>query len=103
MMPRAPAAMALSTYRLPSVVPPFMATKIEPGRTRRESYSMPVMGWEEEPEEPTAVISAMRSGQSMSVVIVDGDNDVGSDLGPLETVFTCEQRAKQILYLPPPS
>ena len=43
-MPSAPAARALSMYRFPSVVPPFIATKTEPGRTRRESYSMPVMG-----------------------------------------------------------
>ena len=71
MKPSAPAARALSMYRLPSVEPPFIATKTEPGLMRRESYSMPVMGSEESPDAPTAVISAARSFQFMSEVIVD--------------------------------
>ena len=70
MMPSAPAAMALSTYLFPSVDPPFMATKTEPGRTRRESYSMPVMGASELPVAPTAVISSVSSFQFMSRSIV---------------------------------
>src|SRR5271157_1850100 len=40
-MATAPAAMAWSMNRLPSLVSPFMATKTVPGRTRRESYSTP--------------------------------------------------------------
>ena len=71
MMPSAPAAMALSTYLLPSVDPPFMATKTEPGRTRRESYSMPVIGASEAAGcayRPS--ISSVSSFQFMSEFIV---------------------------------
>jgi hypothetical protein len=63
---------AFSTKRLPSVDPPFMATKTAPGRTRRESYSMPVMGAAELPAKPAEVISAMSSFQIISGLIVDG-------------------------------
>src|SRR5580704_16552655 len=66
MTPRAPAARALSIYRLPSVLPPFIATKTEPGLTRRESYSTALIGSAESPAEPAAVISVMRARQSMS-------------------------------------
>src|SRR5579859_5530235 len=72
MMPTAPEAIALSMKRLPSVEPPFMATKTEPGRTRRESYSMPVMSRSESPDAPTASTSAMRSFHFISCSIVDG-------------------------------
>ena len=51
--------------RLPSVEPPFIATKTAPGWIRRESYSMPVMGVEELPAESTEETSAMRSCQIM--------------------------------------
>ena len=53
MMPSAPEAMAFSMKRLPSVVPPRIATKTAPGRTRRESYSMPVMSASDAPAEPS--------------------------------------------------
>src|SRR5690348_7581453 len=55
-------------YRLPSVEPPFMATKTAPCLMRRESYSTPVMGCAESPEAPTPVISAISSFQSMSEI-----------------------------------
>jgi len=56
---------------LPSVEPPFMATKIEPGRTRRESYSMPVMDCAESPPAPMAVTSLINSFQIILSLIVD--------------------------------
>src|SRR6185503_10987704 len=56
-----------------------MATKTVPARTRRESYSMPETGCDEEPEEPTAVISAMRSGQSIWMIVVR-QNDASCDV-----------------------
>src|SRR5579863_3303365 len=49
-----------------------MATNTEPGRTWRESYSTPVTGALELPVEPTAEISAMRSFQFISWLIVVG-------------------------------
>jgi len=69
-MPSAPAARALSTYRLPSVEPPFMATNTAPGRTRRESYSTPVTGCTESPLASTAVTSSTRSFHFISCSIV---------------------------------
>jgi hypothetical protein len=57
---------------LPSVEPPFMATKTAPGRTLRESYSIPVIGAAELPAESAAVISVMRSCQSILRLIVVG-------------------------------
>jgi hypothetical protein len=40
-----------------------------PGRTRRESYSMPVRGAFELPVEPTAKISAVRSFQFIKPIV----------------------------------
>src|SRR5215831_14451424 len=64
--------MALSTYWLPSVEPPFIATNTAPGLMRRESYSMPVIASAASPDAPTEVISAINSFQCMSCSIVVG-------------------------------
>src|ERR1700743_2441916 len=70
-MPRAPEVMGFSMKRLPSVVPPRVATKTAPERTRRESYSIPVIGASDAPAEPSEAISAMRSFHFMLCSIVE--------------------------------
>jgi hypothetical protein len=54
-----------------------MATKTAPGRTRRESYSTPVMSASELPAEPMDATSEMRSGHFIPILIVDCTDDVG--------------------------
>ena len=48
-----------------------MATKTAPGRTRRESYSTPLIGASELPAEPMDATSEMRSFQFIQKLIVD--------------------------------
>src|SRR5579875_3459935 len=75
-MPRAPAAIAFCTKRLPSVTPPFMATKTAPGRMRRESYSIPAICACDAPAAPTCATSAMSSFQFIPWLIVVREREV---------------------------
>ena len=54
-----------------------MATKTEPGWTRRESYSTPLIGAAEVPAEPIDATSEIRSDHFIPRLIVDCADDVG--------------------------
>src|ERR1700733_7776268 len=54
-----------------------MATNTESGWTRRESYSTPLIGASELPEEPTDATSVMRSDHFIQILIVDCADDGG--------------------------
>jgi len=54
-----------------------MATNTDPGLTRRESYSTPLIAASELPVEPTDATAEMRSGHFIPSLIVDCAGDAG--------------------------